>query len=177
MRYFVEASKGAPVELEIEELGGNRYAVVIDGERLEADFRDVDHLGQCAVQLGDRSFGASVETAADDETALVVRIAGFAFPFRVQDQRERAAGELAGAGGGKAEVVKAAMPGIIVDVLAEAGQVVAAEQPLVVLEAMKMQNEIGSRGGLVAELCVAEGQTVAAGDVLVRLEPAPDGPA
>ncbi len=175
MKYFIDGKQGETLEVEILEAEGGGYLVRLDGEELSADFNDVDQLGQCAVQLGADSFGASVEHPGGDETELLVRIAGFSFPFQVLDERERAAGELAAAGGGKAETIKAAMPGIIVGVLVEAGQQVEAEQPLLVLEAMKMQNEIGSHGGVVAEVCVVEGQTVAAGEVLARLEPTPDG--
>lgn len=174
MKYFVTPASGPAVEVEVLPAEGGGYLVRVDGEEWEADFHDVDQLGQCAVKLGDSSFGASVERAEGGETDLAVRIAGRAFRFQVLDERERAAGELAAAAGGKAQTIKAAMPGIIAGVLAEVGQVVERDQPLVVLEAMKMQNEIGSEGGVVAELCVAEGDTVAAGDVLVRLEPPPE---
>jgi biotin carboxyl carrier protein len=59
------------------------------------------------------------------------------------------------------------MPGKIVRVLAEVGQRVAAGQGLVVMEAMKMENELGSpRDGLVHELPVREGQAVEAGALL-----------
>ncbi|MBC8328087.1 MAG: biotin/lipoyl-binding protein [Planctomycetes bacterium] len=176
MKYSIENRAGQSLEGDVVEVEGGRYQVRVDGETLEADFADVDRLGQCAVLLGDRSFGASVETEAGDETHLVVRIAGFSYSFRVFDERELAAGVLDSPGPGRAEVVRAAMPGIIVGVKVAAGERVEPGAPLVVLEAMKMQNEVGSvHGGVVAEVRVAVGQTVSAGAALVRLEPPTDG--
>jgi biotin carboxyl carrier protein len=63
------------------------------------------------------------------------------------------------------------MPGKVVRVLVEAGQAVEAGQGLIVVEAMKMQNELKSpKSGTVAELRAANGSTVNAGDVLVVVE-------
>jgi biotin carboxyl carrier protein len=63
------------------------------------------------------------------------------------------------------------MPGKVVRVLVEAGQAVEAGQGVVVVEAMKMQNELKSpKAGAVAEVRVEPGATVNAGDVLVVIE-------
>jgi biotin carboxyl carrier protein len=63
------------------------------------------------------------------------------------------------------------MPGKVVRLLVREGDAVAAGQGLVVVEAMKMQNEMkASRAGRVAEVRVSDGDTVAAGDTLVVLE-------
>jgi biotin carboxyl carrier protein len=63
------------------------------------------------------------------------------------------------------------MPGKIVRVLVKAGDQVIARQGLVVVEAMKMENELrAARNGRVRELSVAEGQSVDAGTVLLVVE-------
>jgi biotin carboxyl carrier protein len=87
----------------------------------------------------------------------------------VTDPRLRAA---SGAAGSSAiRDVKAAMPGKVIRVLAQPGETVEAGQGLLILEAMKMQNELRSpRAGTVAAVRVAEGNTVASGQVLVTLE-------
>jgi biotin carboxyl carrier protein len=63
------------------------------------------------------------------------------------------------------------MPGLVVRVQVEAGQEVVAGAPLVVLEAMKMENQLKAPGpGRVSEVRVAAGQVVEKGQVLIRLE-------
>lgn len=66
--------------------------------------------------------------------------------------------------------VRPPMPGRIVKVLAKQGEAIRRGNPLVVLEAMKMQNEIPApAGGIVREVLVKEGDAVTAQDVLVRI--------
>jgi biotin carboxyl carrier protein len=75
-----------------------------------------------------------------------------------------------GAGSGQRTIV-APMPGRIVRVLVKPHERVSARQPLVVVEAMKMENELRApRGGTVAEVRVSEGASVEANAVLVVLE-------
>jgi len=63
------------------------------------------------------------------------------------------------------------MPGRVIRVLVESGQEIGAGQGLIVVEAMKMQNEMKSpRAGRVVEVRAAAGATVSAGDVLVVIE-------
>jgi len=67
-------------------------------------------------------------------------------------------------------VVEAYRPGRVVKILVEEGQVVQAGEGLVVLEAMKMENEIQAEiAGTVAKLLVEEGQTVEGGDPMIEL--------
>jgi acetyl/propionyl-CoA carboxylase alpha subunit len=66
--------------------------------------------------------------------------------------------------------VKAPIPGLIVRVLVEPGQAVQADQPLLILEAMKMENEIRApHSATVKSICVAAGQGVTLNEVLVEL--------
>jgi len=67
--------------------------------------------------------------------------------------------------------IKAPIPGLIGQILVRPGQVVEAGQPIVVLEAMKMENEIrASRAGTVQQISVHIGQTVMLGELLVEIE-------
>ncbi len=66
--------------------------------------------------------------------------------------------------------MRATLPGLVVRVAVEVGDEVVEGDPLVTVEAMKMQNEIRApRSGRVTRVEVAEGQTIASGAVLVRL--------
>jgi acetyl-CoA/propionyl-CoA carboxylase biotin carboxyl carrier protein len=80
------------------------------------------------------------------------------------------AGGSSGSGGGSGEVA-APMQGTIVKVNVEVGQTVAIGDSVVVLEAMKMENQIAAeKAGKVAKVNVKQGDTVGAGDVLVVIE-------
>lgn len=67
--------------------------------------------------------------------------------------------------------VKAPIPGLIARINVDAGQMVESGQPLLVLEAMKMENEIRSpKSGLVRQVAVKPGQTVTLGELLIEVE-------
>jgi acetyl-CoA/propionyl-CoA carboxylase biotin carboxyl carrier protein len=83
----------------------------------------------------------------------------------------RAASSSGGAGGAGTGKVAVPMQGTIVKVLVEVGQSVEAGQSVVVLEAMKMENQIeADKSGVVKAINVAPGDTVGAGDVVVVIE-------
>jgi biotin carboxyl carrier protein len=96
----------------------------------------------------------SLDVGVEDERAA--RLAQFS------GRAARAAGR---------EVIAAPMPGLVVRVNVEAGQAVTAGESLVVLQAMKMENELASpRGGTVKAVVVEPGQAVEPGQVLVELD-------
>jgi biotin carboxyl carrier protein len=100
-----------------------------------------------------------------------VLIGGRRFGFEVSDPRSLQGRRGTGANAVGPRAVKAPMPGRVVRVLVVAGEDVAEQQGVVVIEAMKMQNELkSSKAGKVARVAVAVGDTVGAGDVLVVVE-------
>jgi len=151
---------GRTLRVEVREAGG-RYAVVIDGKPHDVDYRETGR-DFVSLLLDGRSYEAGLERRPN---GFVVH-----FPADTLDieLREAARGGAAGARkpAGLARVV-APMPGKIVRVLVAAGQEVPAGQGLVVMEAMKMENELRSpRAGTVQQLAVREGQTVETGALL-----------
>lgn len=174
MKYFLKVDSGREFELEIEDCVGAHCIVRLDGREIQADFLDVDRLGQYTAILDGRSFAASIEES--DQQHLRVNIAGETHTVVAMDEREKAAGEVAGRGGPKAEVVKASMPGVLIQVNVEVGMVLEPGAPVAILEAMKMQNEVAClHGGIVAEVLVEAGQSVEANQPLLRLTPAEEG--
>jgi biotin carboxyl carrier protein len=171
MKYYLRTQSGRRLEVEVlEDAGEEGFRLAVDGEDCDAVLRDVDRLGQYALVLDGRSYAVSIEES--DEQNLLVNIAGESWEVVAEDEREKAAGAIAAQGPPKAEQVKAAMPGVIVAVHAAPGDEVAPGQPLAVLEAMKMQNEVASQhGGVVEEVLVAAGDRVDAGQALVKLAP------
>jgi len=91
--------------------------------------------------------------------------------FDIIDERASWLGALGSGGGDGGGEIKASMPGRVVKVLVEVGDEVPAGGIVVVLEAMKMENDIKTpSGGKVIEVGVVEGATVESGELLVRLE-------
>jgi len=91
--------------------------------------------------------------------------------FDVVPEEPGRAGRRAGADGSGQAVISAVMPGRVLRVMVSPGQKVAAREGLVVIEAMKMENELTSpRDGTVRQVKAAPGATVETGDVLVVIE-------
>ena len=115
--------------------------------------------------------GANGAVPAQDD--FDVHLAGRSIAVQVRQAGAfgRQKKEGAGASGSGPQRVVAPMPGKIVRILVKAGDAVTAKQGLVVVEAMKMENELrAARDGRVRELSVSEGQSVDAGAVLLVVE-------
>jgi acetyl/propionyl-CoA carboxylase alpha subunit len=100
-----------------------------------------------------------------------VLIGGRRFGFEVDDPRSLQGRRGGGAWAEGPRAVKAPMPGRVVRVLVDAGQDVVEGEAIVVIEAMKMQNELKSpKGGRVVRVAVVVGDAVGSGDVLAVVE-------
>ncbi len=119
--------------------------------------------GAYSILIGGRSIEATVQ---EGPRGLVVRAAGREFQIEVFDPRSWRRGRGAGIELEGRQQLVAPMPGKIVRVLVAAGQKVEAGQGLLVIEAMKMQNEVRSPKSGTVEKLASEGQTVNAGEVL-----------
>jgi biotin carboxyl carrier protein len=136
---------------------------VIDGKLLHADGVELSP-GIYSILAGGESLETRVESTGAE---LRVQVSGREFRAAVRDPRQwRRLRGAALEAEGRQQVV-APMPGKIVRLLVGAGERVEARQGLLVVEAMKMQNEIRSpKSGTVERLLVKEGQTVNAGEAL-----------
>jgi biotin carboxyl carrier protein len=108
-----------------------------------------------------------------ERTAEGIRvfIHGTAHECLVWDPRSLRGRQRAGLAEGGAHRLTASMPGKVVRVLARAGDTIAAGQGIVVIEAMKMQNEVRSpKAGVLKQLAIAEGANVNAGEMLAIIE-------
>lgn len=107
-------------------------------------------------------------TPAGPRDRWLVQLPGIDLDVAVNGRHRAAAAESSAAAG--EQRVAAPMPGRVIRVLVEAEMAVSAGQPLVVIEAMKMENALtAARDGVVLEVAVAEGMSVEAGRLLVRL--------
>lgn len=165
MKYFVAVNGREHEVLLVERAGA--LEVEVDGQPLDVRYEEVDELGQVVLLRDGRSYALSIE---GDESRAAVTLAGHFYDVRLEDERERAAHAAEAATGRASGVVVGVMPGVVVSVLVKKGDAVVAGQPMLILSAMKMQNEIAApAAGVVADLHVAPGQAVAAGTRLVTL--------
>lgn len=116
------------------------------------------------------SFRCIADEAVSADADPAVLIAGQRFSYAVSDPRSlRASSATVGDTGPRA--LKSPMPGRIVRVLVAAGETVVAGQGCIVIEAMKMQNELKApKAGRIAKLTAAAGETVLAGATLLVVE-------
>jgi biotin carboxyl carrier protein len=131
-------------DLDLRRLGDGTYSVLVDGESYEVELEQKDE----RVDVGLR---------------------GRRYTFEVLDER-RARMRLGRArlGGDGPQVVLSPMPGRVVRIDVKAGERVAAGQPVAVVEAMKMENELrAAREGVVREVTTAPGKAVEAGEKLL----------
>ncbi len=152
-------------EIEINQQG----AVCVDGEYEVVDFQNISGSSIYSLLLDNASFEALVE-ARDDCYEVLVQ--GTLYRVRVEDERDRRMaratrsfappeGEIA---------IKAPMPGLVVNVPVHEGQAVKAGDVLVVLESMKMENDLKApRDGIVSQVRVESGQSVEQHETLVSI--------
>lgn len=168
MKYFATLG-GRQREVNIEALGGTHFRIRIDGGAAhEVDAERLDG-GIVSLLVDGQSYDVDLEP---DGEALNLLVRDRLFRMELLDERrlrlQAAKGGFTAAG---PQVIRAPMPGKIVKVLAPEGTEVAEGQGVIVIEAMKMENELrATHAGKVAKVLVKEGQTVEGKTELVRIE-------
>jgi len=170
MRYFVTiGSRTLQVEL------GPR-GVKVDGVEVRPDLAEVDGTEVRSLLLGGRSHRVLASRGDDGEWGL--HLEGRHLRAQVVDERSRAIREMTGQTGvslGPRDLM-APMPGLVVKVEVKEGDEVFAGQGLVIVEAMKMENELRAEGeARVRAVRVRPGEAVEKGQVLLELERVPTG--
>ena len=164
-----------------------KYTAIVQGQNVEIEFNRKPH-GVIEAQIGGRTYkleGKAVEAGTywltqDNESleigvspgvdGYIVSLHGRRIPVEILDTRT-ALRRAAQHGQDGVVQIRAPMPGKVIKILVADGTEVEANQGIVVLEAMKMQNEIKSpKKGVVHKLGVKEGSAVNAGDLLATVE-------
>lgn len=174
MKYEVSEKGGETRSVELKELGENAYEVTIDGQTVHVDAARSGKTIYSIIEDG-RQF----EVVIDESGAhgFDVLVGGQLLHLQAFDERSRLLASTAKAAASGPQRVEAEMPGKVVKIAAPVGTPVQEGQGVVILEAMKMENEIKAPiDGTVTELGVTEGQTVESGALLFVVEPpaAPD---
>jgi biotin carboxyl carrier protein len=133
---------------------GGRYSLLIGGKSYEIFARRLAQSGE------------------KDRQTYEILLAGQRFEVTVEDEHTRILTGLTRSGGSSgAAKIQAPMPGLVVNILSEVGAHVEQGQAVIVLEAMKMENDLVSPiAGTIKEIKVSKGQTVDLGAVLVLVE-------
>lgn len=168
MRLWVTL-EGRDAEVEVATDGG-RVFLEVEGRRIEADFVRLPDGEVYSLLVDGRSHEVRVSRQGG---GLEVTANGLTIPVEVRSPLEKM---LAQATGGAAkrrgETLTAPMPGLVVKLRVAVGDIVQPGQSVVVVEAMKMQNELTcQQGGRVTDVLVAEREAVSAGQALVKLKP------
>ena len=149
---------------------GDRLVLEVGGRKLDADFVRLPDGRVWSLLVDGRSYEVSVAKEGDD---LMVTWQNHTVAVGARHPLEKFLSQQAGVRAKSAgETISAPMPGAVVSIRVKLGDVVHAGQPVVVLEAMKMQNELAAHsGGVVSEILVEEKAAVSTGQPLVRLKP------
>lgn len=143
---------GREYQAEVKELTPERATVLVDGKEYAVDI----------VQLGRRAAAQALRPASAPASPSA---SSPALPKAPAPSASRPSPGGRGEGG-----IVAPMPGLVLTIKAKEGDVVAAGQPLLVMEAMKMENAIASPyAGTVAKIYVREGDSISEGDLLVEV--------
>jgi glutaconyl-CoA/methylmalonyl-CoA decarboxylase subunit gamma len=160
--------EGRDAEVEFRTQGEHVW-LEVEGRRIEADFHRLPDGEVYSLLVDGRSHEVRVAPVA---SGLEVTVEGVTVPVEVRHPLEKLVQSVARGGVAvSGETVSAPMPGVVVAIRVKPGDAVTAGQAVVVVEAMKMQNELAVRhDGVVSEVLVAERAPVAAGQPLVRIK-------
>lgn len=142
---------------------GNKFIVYLNSNPVEVTVAEAGNPSHLSLIVANRSYDVTIE----DKN--IVSVNGEAFQVKVEDERAQQLARLRGRVAKPEEVsIAAPMPGLVVEVEAKVGNRVRAGGGLIVIEAMKMQNELKApRAGVVKEVLVKQGMSVNGGDTLV----------
>ena len=160
------AIDGKNHKLELEKVDG-RWQCTLDGEKVNVD-AVIARPNVLSLIVDGQAYEVKRERTATD---LHMWVKSARFAVDVRDPRSLRSRRAAGGGVEGPQKMQAPMPGKIVRILAPAGTQVTAGQGVLVIEAMKMQNELKSpKDGTVKQIVVSEGTSVSAGEVLAIVE-------
>jgi len=168
MKYVVTFGE-REIEVELDSMNNGHSQLIVDGDPVSADLRGAGGNSLYSMILDGRSYDVAV-VRKEDVHQVTVRARQL--DLLVESEQQRNARLLAGASGAsRAHTVKSQMPGIVTRTLVREGEEVEAGTPLLILEAMKMENEVRAiHAGTIQRLLVKQGQTVNGGDDLVVIK-------
>ncbi len=164
---LVARHDGREMAIEVERVGAG-YRVIVDGKMITADLVTAGgHIQSLRLEDGRQFSLIDHRSGAMHEITLLASSIHVEITDPLSVKRSRTEDEVAAGG-----LIRALMPGRIVRVLVKKGDSVSKGGALLVLEAMKMENEIASAAdGIVTEVFVGIGDTVDSGAELIQIDP------
>ncbi len=162
---------GSTYTVSVEQIDQDKFRVSFNGEVFDSERVTKDEMVSWVVRSGEETVRAQAKISTNDK--VDVWLAGMLFPASVHETGlaayplppPRVGGKLVGG------EIRALMPGRVTSVLVKQGDPVGVGTPLLILEAMKMQNEIASPvAGRVKSIMVQEGATVKKDSILIEIE-------
>lgn len=168
MKYRVTID-GTEREIMVQFTPGGEITASVDGAPFDGEIRPID--GGVSLRFGGEEGGRVVDAYVGGKPNRMQVVAGELRTLAsVESERDRAR-KTRGGGGAAGKELRAPMPGRIVKVLVAPGDEVEADQSLVIIEAMKMENELKAvAASKIKSVEVSEGQNVEGDVVLVRFE-------
>lgn len=168
MKVWIEVA-GERREIRLDVDADGLYRATVDGEEREIH-AEVLRPGILSLLISGRAYRVVGEETVEAEDSAV-HVGRERFSYRMEDPRSLRSRRRASEHGEGPLTLKASMPGRVVRLVAAEGEAVSAGQGVLVVEAMKMQNEVKSpKEGVVVKLLVAQGETVGAGQDLAVIE-------
>ena len=155
-------------QVDLTQVEGGQYRASIDGQPVVDVEAQMLRPGVLSLHIAGHAYRCVLEESAEGSA---IYLGGRRLVYRVDDPRSLKSRRSRHGGAEGPKPVTAPMPGRVVRLMVQVNETVEAHQGIVVIEAMKMQNELKSpKAGKVAQIRVEPGGTVAAGDVLAIVE-------
>lgn len=156
-------------QFDIEEKSNEFY---VNGSKLNVDVSSTD-LNSSSIIYKNRSFNTEIVEFNKVEKTCIIRVNGNNYSIKVEDKFDQLLKQLGldNIASAKIAEIKAPMPGLVLDVIAEEGTEVKKGDNLLILEAMKMENIIKSPAdGIVKKIAVIKGDKVEKNQVLLQFK-------
>jgi biotin carboxyl carrier protein len=166
---YIATHQGKTTRVKVQETAPGVFQVSLDGRDYQVDFLEPQP-NLFSLIIDGRSFEVDVDARAEEDRYQVV-IKGDAYDVEMVEEKKKLALKLAGGASGRQDL-RSPMAGNVRQILVQPGDRVAPGQVLLILEAMKMENEIKSPiDGVVASVSARIDAPVAAGDPLCVVDP------
>jgi biotin carboxyl carrier protein len=154
------------------EVTKNEKGYTVDGKPLECDISVIQKY-RFSILINNQSYIAEILNIDTKSKTCTVRVNQNMYEIEIADKYDQLLHQLGFDATSESKInhISAPMPGMVLNLLVEPGQEINKGDPVIVLEAMKMENVLKSHGdGLIKQIKVSTGQAVEKGQILIELE-------